>query len=131
VGLAHGAGVECRDLVVVGVGDDDGRGGVVVFDGAHELQAHAHLRQVLAVGLAILAQGGHDQGFAAQLLQAVGDVAGTATKFFAQRGRQEGHVQDVHLLGQDLLRETAMEVGDGVERERATNEHGHGEAFQG
>jgi hypothetical protein len=50
-------------------------------------------------------------------VECVGDVAGAAAKLAPQCGHQERHIQDVHLLWQDLLREAAAEVGDGVERE--------------
>jgi hypothetical protein len=58
-------------------------------------------------------------------MKRVGDVAGTAAELASQRRHQERDVQDVHLVGQDLLRETAWKVGDGVEGQGATDQGGH------
>jgi hypothetical protein len=73
-------------------------------------RADAQLLQPLQVVRAVVAQRGHGQRRAAQRLQAVGDVAGAAAKIAPQRGHQERHVQDVQLVGQDLLGKAALEV---------------------
>ncbi len=53
----------------------------------------------------------------AQQPERVGDVPCAAAEFAAQRGHKERDVQDVHLLGQDLLGKPTGEGGDRVERE--------------
>jgi hypothetical protein len=68
------------------------------------------------------------------MLERVGDVAGAAAELAAQGGHQERDVQDVHLIGQDLLREAARKISDGVEGQRAADQNGHvtpGLGFQG
>ena len=122
MGLLHRAGVEGGDLVVVLVGDDDGLRGVGLGVLAHQRGVQAPALEPLQVFAAIAAQRGHHQRRAAQQLQCVRDVAGTAAELAPQRGHQERDVEDVHLLGQDLLREAARKVGDGVKGERAADQ---------
>ena len=115
MGLTHGAGVEGGDLVVVLVRDDDGLGGVVVFHRQHVLEVHALLLEVVAVERAILAQRGHDQRLAAELPQRVGDVARAAAELAPHVRHQKRDIEDMQLLGEDVLLEAAAEHHDGVE----------------
>ena len=129
MGLGHGTGVEGRDLVVVAVGHDHGLGGVGVVQLTHIARLDAQSAHAAQVAGAILAHGGHGQGLAAKQLQAVGDVAGTATEIAAQRRHQERHVQDVQLLRQDLIGKLALKTHDGVKGEGTANQCSHGQTF--
>ena len=106
--------MERRDLVVVRVGDDEGLGRVVVLDAGHQGGVHAPGADALEVVAAIVADGGHDHGIATEPAKVVGDVSRAAAELPAQVGHEEGHVQDVQLLGQDLLAEASREGRDGV-----------------
>jgi hypothetical protein len=110
------APVERGDLVVVGVGDDDRLRGVAVLDRQDEFRIRAPAAKPRDVVRAVGADRGHHERFAAQVAQGVGDVAGTAAELAPQRRHEERDVQDVQLVGQDLLREAAGDDGDGVER---------------
>ncbi|MNT88444.1 hypothetical protein D3C71_1879620 [compost metagenome] len=68
------------------------------------------------IAIAIIAQHGHGQRLAAQQLQGVGNIAGAAAKVAAQGGHQERYVQNVDLLGHDLVGKAAVKGHDVVER---------------
>ena len=125
VRLHHGAGVESRDLVVVTVGHDHRLGGIGVLRQPDMAGADAQVLQALQVVAAIVAQHGHGQGLTAQQLEAVGDVARASTKIAAQLRHQERDVQDVQLVGQDLLGKAPLEGHDGVERQGSANQRCH------
>ena len=117
VGQLHRTGVKGGDLVVVLVGDDHALRRVSVRRAQHQRGVQAPALQPRQVVTAVVAQRGHHQRLATQQLQRVGDVAGTAAELAAHRRHQERYIQDVHLVGHDLLREAAREGGDGVEGE--------------
>ena len=58
----------------------------------------------------------------AQQLQVVGDVARAAAELAPHLRHQEGDVQHVQLVGQDVRAETVREHHDGVVRDRSTDE---------
>ena len=68
----------------------------------------------------------HDERLAAQQVQVVGDVAGAAAELAPQFRDQEGHVQDVHLLRQDVILEAALEHHDVVVGDGAADQCAHG-----
>ena len=78
------------------------------------------------IGRVIVADGRHDQRLAAEHLQVVGDVAGTAAEFAPHVGHQEGDVEDVDLVGQDVVAEAVVEHHDGVVGDRAADQCAHG-----
>ena len=84
----------------------------------------AVLDEMLAVGAEVLAHGGHRDRVAAQQLEVVGDVAGAAAEFAAHARHQEGHVQDVDLVRQDVVLELVLEHHDGVVGQGAADQGG-------
>ncbi len=74
---------------------------------------------------AVGADGRDDDRLAAESCEVVGDVAGAAAELAPQRRHEERDVEDVQLIGQDLVREAAGKGGDAVEGERSTDEGGH------
>jgi hypothetical protein len=57
--------------------------------------------------------------------EVVSNIAGHPAELAAHLGHQEGHVQDVHFVGQDVLLELVGEHHDGVIGQRSTNQGGH------
>ena len=95
VRVVHGPGVKGGDLVVVPVGHDHGLGGVAVRHLPNAMGRNAQVLQALHILHTVLAHGGHGHGLTAQQVQAVSNIACAATKIAAQRGHQEGHIQNV------------------------------------
>ncbi len=124
----HRARVEGVDLVIVLVGRDEALGGVGVGNRLDGARLDAEVAQAREVVGAVLAEGGHDQGVAAQQLQVVGDVRRAAAVFGAQGRHQEGDVDAVQLVGQQGFGEAAVVLHDLVEGERAADQGsvGHG-----
>jgi hypothetical protein len=118
--------MEGGDLVVVVVGGDEGLRGEQLFDHLHVRQVDAQGLEMLAVRAEVLAHRAHRQGPAAQQVQVVGDVAGAAAELAAHPRDQERHIQDVHLVGQDVVLELVREHHDGVVGEGTTDQCGHG-----
>src|SRR5690625_945257 len=125
VALAHGAGVEGSDLVVVQVGGDVGLGGPVVAEGQNVVAGDAQPVQALGIVVKIGAHGGHGQRVAADAAQGVGDVAGGAAKVAVQLGHHKGDVDHVRLVGQDVVAKTLGENHDGVVGNGAADKHRH------
>lgn len=125
VAAHHRAGVEGGDLVVVVVGGDERLRSEQLVDHLHLVQADALLDEMLAVGAEVLPHRGHRHRVAAQQLEVVGDVVGAAAELAAHPRDQERHVQDVHLVRQDVVLELVREHHDGVVGEGTTNQCGH------
>ena len=75
--------------------------------------------------LGLLSMGGLQSWTEKAILQRVRDVAGATAELAPHVGHEEGHVQDLDLLGQDVVLEPVMEHHDGVEGDRAADERGH------
>ena len=91
--LHHRARVEGGDLVVVMVRHDHRLRGVGVTHHTHKFGAHAQILDALGIVRPVAANGGHDQGCAAQLFECIGDIARTAAKLAAQCRDEEGDVE--------------------------------------
>ncbi|VDG31421.1 hypothetical protein MUDAN_DOGOELCO_03411 [Lactiplantibacillus mudanjiangensis] len=128
--MAHRAGVERGDLVVVEVGRDHRLRGERVRNLRDMRCRDTELVQVVHIRARILADRAHDDGLAAEHLQREGDVACAATELPAHGRHQEGNVQDVDLVGQDVFAEVSVERHDGVVGNRAADHAGHIEALQ-
>ena len=76
----------------------------------------------LAVRAEVLAARSPSDRLAAQQLEVVGDVAGAAAELAAHARHQERHVQDVHLVRQDVVLELVREHHDGVVGERSADQ---------
>ena len=126
VRLLHRARMEGRDLVVVTVVHDHGLRGEAVVDLPHELGTDAQRAQPLQIVAAVAADRRHRQRLAAERVEAVGDVARAPAEVAPQGRHQERHIEDVQLLGKDLVGESTLESHDGVEREGAANHCCHG-----
>ena len=129
--MVHGAGVEGGDLIVVQVGGDERlrRQGAGHFAHVRAIQPEA--LQAIGVRVVIIADGRHDERLSAQQLQAVGDVARASSEFAPQLRHQEGDVQDMDLVGKDVVLEAAVEHHDVVVGHRAADEGTHGSSHEG
>jgi hypothetical protein len=92
---------------------------------------HVPLRQIellqpLVVRQVVVADRGHDERRPAEHVEAVGDVSGAAAELAAQVRHQERDVQDVQLVGQDMVLEAVAEHHDGVVGDRAADQRAHG-----
>jgi hypothetical protein len=114
--------MEGGDLVVVEVGGDEGLGGEAAGHVPDVGGVEPELLEAVHVGRAVVADGGHDQRLAAEQLEVVGDVAGAAAELAPHVGHQEGDIEDVDLLGQDVVLEAVAEHHDGVVGHGTANE---------
>ena len=121
----HRARMERGDLVVVEIGRDERLRGVEIGELLDAVEADAAAREVLAVRREILADGRHRQRIGAEQLEVVGDIAGAAAELAAHARHEERHVQDVHLVRQDVVLELVLEHHDGVVGQRAADEGRH------
>ncbi len=122
--LLHRAGMERGDLIVVEVGGNECLGGVLRFDGPHVIHRYARSLEPVPVRLKIPADRGHGVSAVAQEPEVIGDVTCTAAEFAAHPGYEERDVQDMQLLGEDVVAKTVAEHHDRVVSDRATNERG-------
>jgi hypothetical protein len=129
VGMVHGARMEGGDLVVGQVGGDEGLGG----EGPRNLRGYgsgpcrtgsAGPGRAASSPTVAMITGSPPSSF-----MVVGDVAGAAAEFPAHVRHQEGHVQDVDLVGQDVVLEVVVEHHDGVVGDGAADQGTHGRFF--
>ena len=125
VGQAHRTRVKGGDLVVVAVGHDHRLRGIGVGHGAHPTGVNAQALQALDVGATVVAQSRHRVSLATELVQAVSDVARAAAIVTAQSRHQKRHIQNVQLVGQDLLGKAPFKIHDGVKSQGSTNQRSH------
>ena len=109
-------------LVIVLIGGDKCLGGIGIGDLLYVRARNTVLVHPVGIGLEILANRSHWQGITAQQFQVVGNVGGTAAELPAQLGHVESNIQDMHLVGQDVIFEFVLEHHDGVIGEGSTDE---------
>jgi hypothetical protein len=102
VRLHHGAGVEGGDLVVVPVGHDHGLRGVGAGHLAHELGADAQVVQALQVAGAVVPTVAMGSGVPPSWRRRR-RCCRRSRRSRGAAGHQERDVQDVQLVGQDLV----------------------------
>ncbi len=118
-GLGHGAGIEAGDLIALEVGGDVAERGEHVVHDAHAVDPHPDPVQVLSVVREVAACAGHEQGFAAEQSQGVGDVARAAAAALGHAGDHEADVEHMELVHEHMVLEIAVEGHDAVEGEGA------------
>ena len=124
MGVLHCARMKGGDLVVVEIGGDERLRGERLVDDLDVLEAEPQGDHPLAVGTEIMAHGCHGQRAVAEQRQPIGDVRGAAAVLAAHLGDEEGHVQDVNLVGEDVGFELIGENQDRVVRHGAANQGG-------
>ena len=112
--LVHCAGVEGGDLVVVQIGGDIGLGGELILHAQHEALADSELVEPVGVAVEVGTDGGHRQRVGTEPLQAISDVAGAAAEVAAHLRHQEGYVEHMGLVRQDVILEPVRKDHDGV-----------------
>ena len=124
VRMVHRTGVESGDLVVVQVGSDERlRGELPRYPGKQPPECR--VPKPLQVRLDVLPDGRHDQRLFAKELQVVADIPRRATELAAHLGCQEAHVQDVQLIGEEMMAEAIGEHHDSVVGDRSGDENTH------
>jgi hypothetical protein len=126
--LVHRARMEGGDLVVREVGRDEGLRRVEILQHLHLADVDTATLQLPDVFGPVFADGRQDRRLPAQQAQVVGDVGCASARFPLEARRQEGHVQHVDPVRQDVILEVPFEHHDGVEGNRAADQHasGHG-----
>mgnify|MGYP007022272328 CR=1 FL=1 len=102
-----------------------GLGGVGIVTDPDVTPADAVLVHPFGVRAEVLAHRAHGQRRAAEKLQAVGDVTSTAAELAAHGRHLKRDVQDVHLVGQDVVLEPVLKDHDGVVGEGTANQGRH------
>src|SRR5205807_283760 len=123
----HRTGKEGGDLVVVEVGGDEAGGGGDVVAAERRGGVDPAALELGAVAGEVVADRGAEQRALAEQSQGVGDVRGGPAAAPLEAVDEEGDVEDVGLVGEDVLSEAPWEDHDGVEGDRA----GHGDAWHG
>src|SRR3989338_4058117 len=125
LGKTHRAGVERGDLVVIQIGGDERLPGVAAGDMADVRLRNAELLQAQRISGKVVADRRHDQRVAAEQLEVIRDVARAAAELAAHLRHQKRHIQDVNLLGQNVLLELIRKYHDGVVGHRTANQCVH------
>ena len=125
VRVIHRAGMKRGDLIVVEVGGDERLRGELSGYALQMLGADAQAAQALEVGPDVLADRRHDERILAEELQVVRDVARGAAIFAAHLRRKKADVEDVQLIGQQVVTEAVGKHHDGVVGDRTGDQCFH------
>ena len=87
----------------------------------------SQMLQALHVQGAVMADGGHDKRVSAEQSEIVGDIPGASSKLAPHVGNEKGNIENVNLLGQNVVLETIMKNHDRVIGDGAANQCFHGE----
>jgi hypothetical protein len=110
----HRAGMKGGNLVVVLIGRDEALRGEHLGKFQHVLGANAVFFKPFPIRAKVSAHGRHRYRIIAEQFQIVGDVARAAAKFTAHFRNQERHIEDVHLVRQDVVLKLVRKHHDGV-----------------
>ena len=121
----HRGGVESVDLVVVLVGDQRAARGEFVLHDADAFKRNPLRFEERAVFGKILARRGEDKRLFAHQRQRIGDVPRAAAALFHQPVDEEAYIQNMQLVGEDVVGERAVKGHDTVESQRAGDINGH------
>lgn len=121
----HRGGVESIDLVVVLVGDQRAARGEFVLHDADAFERNPLRFEERAVFGKILARRGEDKRLFAHQRQRIGDVPRAAAALFHQPVDEEAYIQNMQLVGEDVVGECAVKGHDTVESQRTGDINGH------
>ena len=125
VRIVHGAGMKRGDLVVVEVRSNERLRGELAGYLLYEIGGQAEPAQAVQVGTAIVADSRHDERIFPEELQVIGDVAGRAPELASHLRREEADVEDVQLVGEQVVTEAVRKHHDGVVGDGAVDEQCH------
>ena len=118
-------GMEGGDLVVVEVGGDERLRGELARDALELRAAQPERCNRARYGSMSSPTVAMTHRILAQQLQVVGDVAGGAAVLAPHLRREEAYVEDVQLVGEQVVAEAVREHHDGVVGDRAGDEDFH------
>jgi hypothetical protein len=98
---------------------------VAAIDSLNETTTDAERVEPIQVGLGVHPDRRHRQWFAAEQLEVVGDVARATAELAAHLRNEEGNIQDVDLVRQDMVGKPAIEHHDRVVRDGTADESAH------
>src|SRR6476620_10027877 len=96
--MVHCAGMKCGDLVVVAIGRDERLRRECAPNLAHMPLRYIERVETLAIRCIIVPDRRHDERIAAQDLQRVRDIAGTAAEFPSHIWNQKSDIENVQLI---------------------------------
>jgi hypothetical protein len=117
--------MEISDLVIVQVRGNEALRGELAGNALQELGADAELGEARDIRFDVLAHRRHDERVVAQQAQVVRDVPGGAAVFAPHFGSEEADIEDMQLVGQQVVPEAVGEHHDGVVSDRAGDEDAH------
>ena len=118
----HRSAVIARELIVIHVGRGESSGAHLAFDEAEPATVDVVRDQPVAIFGRVRPRGGEHRGGMAEQREVVGVVAGHAALSLLEVVDQEAQVQDMSLVGKDVVLEAALEGEDVVVGDRASAE---------
>ena len=125
VGRRHGTGVKGGDLIGVQIGCNKCLRHESAWHFTDMRARNVQHFKAFAIRTEIVAHCRHDQRFTAQKFQVIRDVTAGTTKFPPHIRHHKRHIEDVDLIGENMLPEFAVKNHDGVVGERTADQDGH------
>jgi hypothetical protein len=123
-GAVHSPAVVAGDLVVVEVGGGEAGGGRLALQQLQAAAVDAEALEPTPILGGIGTRSREDRARLAQQRQRVGVVGGDAAPPPLEAVDQEAQVQDVDLVGHDVVAKAAVEGEDVIEGDRPGRQHG-------